>query len=105
MHASMGLHVFVCSPQQLHSATKMPTLLMSWCPEHTPAWLHQGRPTVCAKLLVNSEAGCAAVSRLLQGSSEWGRGRIAQVCNAAALPLGSSDPLQVSNLYLSLLTP
>ncbi len=48
-----------------------------------------------AKLMVSSEAAAEAVSKVLEGSSDWGRGRIAQVCNNAAPPLGSDNPLQV----------
>jgi hypothetical protein len=58
----------------------------------------QGRSSLRTKLIIGADPSLAVLEKVLQGSSPWGRGRIAQLCNELAPPLGSDNPLQVHSL-------
>ncbi|KAK9906900.1 hypothetical protein WJX75_009931 [Coccomyxa subellipsoidea] len=58
----------------------------------------QGRSSLRTKLIIGADPSLAVLEKVLQGSSPWGRGRIAQLCNELAPPLGSDNPLQALGL-------
>ncbi len=55
----------------------------------------QGRPPVRTKMVIGTDASSPAFAKVLQGSSPWGRGRVAQLCSEFAPPLGTCNSPQV----------
>lgn len=55
----------------------------------------QGRPPVRTKMVIGTDPSSPAFAKVLQGSSPWGRGRVAQLCNESAPPLRTCNSLQV----------
>lgn len=58
----------------------------------------QGRPPVRTKMVIGTDPSSPAFAKVLQGSSPWGRGRVAQLSNESAPPLGTCNSLQALGL-------
>ncbi|CAL8462484.1 g2017 [Coccomyxa elongata] len=60
----------------------------------------QGRPPVRTKMVIGTDASSPAFAKVLQGSSPWGRGRVAQLCSESAPPLGTCNSPQALGLSI-----